>query len=114
AWVSTPCSTLWGEGSHYENASFFDFNNNLNAGAEFLGYDYAIKPEGLQDVEVKFLVEMVGVDTANGAFVTGGFTGEPWQHEPMTHVKKRIYEFTTTIPGRSEGAYIFYNRNSWL
>ncbi len=114
AWVSTPCSTLWGEGSHYENATFFDFDNNLNAAAEFLGYDYTIKPEGLHDVEVKFLVEMVGVDTANGAFVTGDFTGEPWQHEQMTHVKKRIYEFTTSIPGRSEGAYIFYNRNSWL
>lgn len=114
AWVSTPCSTLWGEGSHYENATFFDFNNNLNAAAEFLGYDYTIQPEGLQDVEVKFAVEMIGVDTANGVFVTGDFTGDPWQHEPMEHVKKRIFEFTTTIPGRSEGAYIFYNRNSWL
>lgn len=114
AWVSTPCSTLWGEGSHYENATFFDFDNNLNAAAEFLGYDYSVKPEGLEEVEVKFLVEMVGVDTANGAFVTGDFTGDPWQHEPMTHIKKRIFEFTTTIPGRSEGAYIFYNRSSWL
>ncbi len=24
AWVSTPCSTLWGKGSHWENATFFD------------------------------------------------------------------------------------------
>jgi arabinogalactan endo-1,4-beta-galactosidase len=22
-WVSTSCSTLWGQGSHWENASFF-------------------------------------------------------------------------------------------
>ena len=27
AWVSTGCSTRWGEGSHWENATFFDFNN---------------------------------------------------------------------------------------
>lgn len=29
AWVSSDCSTQWGKGSHYENASFFDFNHNL-------------------------------------------------------------------------------------
>ena len=28
AWVSSPCSTPWGKGSHQENATFFDFNNN--------------------------------------------------------------------------------------
>lgn len=27
AWVSTPCSTRWGRGSHWENATFFDFRN---------------------------------------------------------------------------------------
>lgn len=27
AWVSTECSTRWGKGSHWENATFFDFNN---------------------------------------------------------------------------------------
>lgn len=28
AWVSSNCSTPWGKGSHQENATFFDFNNN--------------------------------------------------------------------------------------
>lgn len=27
AWVSTECSTRWGQGSHWENATFFDFQN---------------------------------------------------------------------------------------
>lgn len=27
AWVSTGCSTRWGQGSHWENATFFDFRN---------------------------------------------------------------------------------------
>ena len=27
AWVSTTCSTRWGRGSHWENATFFDFHN---------------------------------------------------------------------------------------
>lgn len=38
AWVSTECSTLWGQGSHWENAALFDFNddNRLLPGADFL------------------------------------------------------------------------------
>ena len=28
AWISTPCETRWGQGSHWENATFFDFQNN--------------------------------------------------------------------------------------
>jgi arabinogalactan endo-1,4-beta-galactosidase len=42
AWVSTDCTTRWGQGSHWENATFFDFQNGneLHAGADFLGYDY--------------------------------------------------------------------------
>ncbi len=30
AWVSTRCSTRWGQGSHWENATFFDFHNGNN------------------------------------------------------------------------------------
>lgn len=42
AWVSTECSTRWGQGSHWENATFFDFQNNneLLPGADFLNHDY--------------------------------------------------------------------------
>lgn len=28
AWVSTSCETRWGQGSHWENATFFDFQND--------------------------------------------------------------------------------------
>jgi arabinogalactan endo-1,4-beta-galactosidase len=28
AWISTSCSTLWGQGSHWDNATFFDAANN--------------------------------------------------------------------------------------
>ncbi|NJN54664.1 MAG: arabinogalactan endo-1,4-beta-galactosidase [Anaerolineae bacterium] len=43
AWVSTACHTLWGQGSHWENATFFDFaqDNELHAGVDFLSYDYS-------------------------------------------------------------------------
>lgn len=35
AWVSTQCSTLWGQGSHWDNATLFDHNNRANKGMEF-------------------------------------------------------------------------------
>ncbi|MEL7312830.1 MAG: glycosyl hydrolase 53 family protein [Pseudomonadota bacterium] len=36
AWVSTGCSTRWGKGSHWENATLFDFDGRLHRGADFL------------------------------------------------------------------------------
>jgi arabinogalactan endo-1,4-beta-galactosidase len=42
AWVSTECSTRWGQGSHWENATFFDFHNGneVHQGIDFLSYPY--------------------------------------------------------------------------
>lgn len=42
AWVSTTCTTRWGQGSHWENATFFDFQNNneLLEGVNFLNHAY--------------------------------------------------------------------------
>ena len=38
AWVSTKCTTRWGTGSHWENATLFDFRkgNELTPAADFL------------------------------------------------------------------------------
>ena len=38
AWVSTKCATRWGIGSHWENATLFDFRkgNELTPAADFL------------------------------------------------------------------------------
>jgi len=35
AWVSTKCSTLWGQGSHWDNATFFDIDNKATLGMQF-------------------------------------------------------------------------------
>lgn len=40
AWISTKCSTLWGLGSHWENATFFDSKNGNEALEAFKFYNY--------------------------------------------------------------------------
>jgi arabinogalactan endo-1,4-beta-galactosidase len=49
AWVSTECSTRWGQGSHWENATFFDFQhgNEVHQGIDFLSYPYLFPTESV-------------------------------------------------------------------
>lgn len=44
AWVSSECWTQWGQGSHQENAAFFDFKNNLHSdgGIAWMTHDYGL------------------------------------------------------------------------
>lgn len=35
AWVSTSCSTQWGQGSHWDNATLFDQNKRANVGMNY-------------------------------------------------------------------------------
>ena len=35
AWVSTDCSTLWGQGSHWDNATLFDHDYKTTLGMQF-------------------------------------------------------------------------------
>lgn len=41
-WISTSCRTRWGRGSHWDNATFFDAQNQNEAleGINFLSHDY--------------------------------------------------------------------------
>lgn len=42
AWQSSPCHTPWGQGSHQEHATYFDFQNNLHSGGgmDFMAHPY--------------------------------------------------------------------------
>lgn len=42
AWVSTNSTTLWGRGSHWDNATLFDHNNQATLGMQF--YNAALTP----------------------------------------------------------------------
>lgn len=45
AWVTSSCKTLWGEGSHWENATFFDSQNHNEALPAFDFYDKKLYTE---------------------------------------------------------------------
>jgi len=113
AWVASTCQTYWGTGSHWDNATLFDFDHKPHAGIDFLSYDYSVKPEALEDQKVTFIVDMTAIDTENGVYVTGDFTGSSWTLIPMTLAKNNLYELESTIPGRTAGAYVFYNDDDW-
>ncbi len=111
AWVSTGCDTEWGTGSHYENATFFDFNNELitDGGVQFLEQSY-----GAGVNNVTFSVDMTGVSGGSGAYVTGNFTGSgSWQIIPMVNEGGNIYTYSTSIPVGTTGAYYFLKNNTW-
>ncbi len=61
AWVSSTCWTQWGQGSHQEHATFFDFDNNLlvMGGMEWPSHQYGnlsgVSPAGrnVQAIEIR-------------------------------------------------------------
>ncbi|MFT6356620.1 MAG: arabinogalactan endo-1,4-beta-galactosidase [Saprospiraceae bacterium] len=59
AWVSSPCFTQWGQGSHQEHAAFFDFDNNLllPGGSEFMTHGYDLST----DIEEKIIEDKVQI-----------------------------------------------------
>ncbi len=48
AWVSTSCTTRWGQGSHWENATFFDFKNGNEVlpSIDFMKREYRSRSRG--------------------------------------------------------------------
>ena len=107
AWVSTPCSTRWGVGSNWENATFFDWrdNNNLTLAAGYTRHAY------VEPVPVVFTIRRPAGQTGP-LWLWGDFLGSrefairlaPSDEDPdlMTYV-------TTLKPGRTL-RYQIYDR----
>jgi arabinogalactan endo-1,4-beta-galactosidase len=116
AWVSTSCRTLWGQGSHWENGTFFDFRNENEAlpAMEFLSHDYTLPV----DVTIKFHFE----DATNAPeeiFFQGGFTGmgkrtialpltdgEYVLHTRLLPDTPIHYQFYSALPAKPETALL--------
>jgi arabinogalactan endo-1,4-beta-galactosidase len=71
AWVSTRCSTRWGRGSHWENATFFDFkrSNDLLPAASYMRHAYT------QPVNVVFSFRPASAPPEGRLLFWGDFLG---------------------------------------
>ena len=63
--------------------------------------------------EVTFRVNLEGHDLGDGAFITGSFTGDPWQILPMNKETDLIYSYSITLREGRSGAFYFLNQNDW-
>lgn len=62
AWVSSTCRTQWGQGSHQEHATFFDFDSQVltGGGMDFFDHPYAgltsVRPAAAAEVAFRVMV----------------------------------------------------------
>ena len=101
AWISTGCSTRWGQGSHWENVALFDFNdgNEVLPAIDYMRHTY--RPP--RTVETTLRVDMTGRGTAQGVFLAGDMTYDAsggWRLLPMADQGDGWYAATLALrPG---------------
>jgi arabinogalactan endo-1,4-beta-galactosidase len=68
AWVSSECSTRWGQGSHWENSTFFDYKDtSAHTGFDFLSHDYKLP------VTVRFIANFAKASTDAPVYLWASF-----------------------------------------
>lgn len=110
-WVSASNKTLWGVGSNWENATFFDFNNNLLPHS-------AIEAYGDNNVKVTFEVDMYGAGSTAKGYITGDFTDDGfghWQIIPMHQAAEGStkYYLDTYLCRNQTGLFYFLSDSTW-
>lgn len=110
-WVSASNKTLWGVGSNWENATFFDFNNNLLPHS-------AIEAYGDNNVKVTFEVDMYGAGSTAKGYITGDFTDDGfghWQIIPMHQAAEGStkYYLDTYLCRNQTGQFYFLSDSTW-
>jgi arabinogalactan endo-1,4-beta-galactosidase len=110
AWVSTPCRTLWGQGSSHDHVAFFDpdsVNFMENGGGRWTEATLYSHPEYKK---VKFRVS--NEDTSK-IYITGTMSGDPWRILPMYKEGSKVFNWVTYLPEGDSGAFYFLNDSSW-
>lgn len=119
AWVSSTCRTQWGQGSHQENAAFFDFNNNLLAdgGIGFMTHDYAdlsAAPEAAAYAYLRLLPEGSGrlriqcapLDPGRKVFVqVTDIAGKVLTQTTLDTGGQTVLDARLELPGQNAGVY---------
>lgn len=105
AWVSTHCSTRWGQGSHWENATYFDFHNNneLLPAALYTRHQY----EWLQPVTFRFEGAVDGVERL---YLWADFFGSRQFVASVARGADGAFVYETDLRAGSEVRFQVYDR----
>jgi arabinogalactan endo-1,4-beta-galactosidase len=109
AWVSTPCTTPWGQGSSQDHVVFFDpvhTNFMVEGGGRWPESPYY---QDLTTRKVRFTVDMNGADVSHGVFIAGTFSGSPPEILRMAEEGNGIYSYFTYLPTDATGGFYFLN-----
>lgn len=108
AWVTTPCTTPWAQGSSHDHVVFFEpFTDNFIASGGGLWMNLSFY-EDLESVQVIFKTEMTGQDVSDGVFITGDFSGTGDNETKQMYLEgDDIYSYTTYLSPGTEGSYFF-------
>jgi arabinogalactan endo-1,4-beta-galactosidase len=72
------------------------------------------QPPKKDSVNVTFRLTATGINTANGIYITGTFSGQPnWSIVPMTNMGNNVFTYTKKMVVDDIGAYYYLNGNSW-
>jgi arabinogalactan endo-1,4-beta-galactosidase len=105
AWVSTKCRTPWGQGSAWENATFFDFRraNELLPIADWPRHDY------VQPVAVTFRFELKGAQPER-LYLWGDFLGARDMIIPLASDGQGHWSYATRLMPHQAVRYQVYDR----
>jgi arabinogalactan endo-1,4-beta-galactosidase len=71
-------------------------------------------PVKKDSVNVTFRLTATGVNTTNGMYMTGAFSGTPnWSIVPMTSQGGNVFAYTKRMAVGDSGAYYYLNANAW-
>ena len=105
AWVSTNCRTPWGQGSGWENATFFDFHHGdeLLPAIDFPQHVY------VQPVPVTFHIEVSGAQPER-LYLWGDFLGARDMIIPLHADGQGGWTYTTRLTPGQAVRYQIYDR----
>lgn len=113
AWVSTPCRTLWGQGSSHDHLAFFDpvdYNFIEDGGGCWTEPQHY---EDLSTQKVTFKVSINKETAPDTMYITGTMTGDPWTIQPMLREATNLYNYVRYLQPGDTGAFYFLTDSTW-
>ena len=99
-WLSTKCSTRWGQGSNWENATLFDFDGNTLPGIDYSKTAYQ------HPVTVQFHFTGLKPKPGEAFYLWGDFLGAK---DIAVHLPENGSFTTTMMPGKTIRFQVFDN-----